>query len=113
MGARFALLVLPAALLAGCGGGIPPAQNYATVQGRAYDVASNAPVAGATLCINTIQCATSANDGTYRIGNVPLGTCDITTITPPNGYRVQGNVTPCGSVTAGQTVTIDVPLTRF
>jgi hypothetical protein len=98
-------------LLTACGGGVPPAQNYATIQGRAYDVSTNQAVAGATVCVDTIDCATTATDGTYRILNVPLGSCSGPSVTGlPDGYAIQGTLAQCLSVTAGQVVTIDVPL---
>lgn len=107
---RRALVAIALVLLSGCGGGIPPAQNYAVVQGRAYDAATNQPVAGVTICVDEIDCASSGGDGVYHVANVPLGSCDITRVTPPSGYAVQGALPQCGSVTAGQVVTIDIPL---
>jgi hypothetical protein len=107
------LTVLSLAALTACGGGVPPAQNYATIQGRAYDVATNQAVSGATVCVDTIDCATTGTDGTYRIGNIPLGSCtgpSVTTV--PSGYAVQGSIVQCGSVIAGQVVTIDIPFAR-
>lgn len=105
---RVALLALPAALLAACGGGIPPAQNYATVQGRAYDASTNQPVAGVVVTVDVIRTATTGADGTYKIGSLPVGQCTMTA-SAPSGYAL--TTTPdCGSVTAGQLVTIDIPL---
>ena len=105
---RVALLALPAALLAACGGGIPPAQNYATVEGRAYDAATNQPVAGLTVTVDVIRTVTTGADGTYKITSIPLGQCTITAA-PPSGYAL-ASTPDCGSVTAGQVVTIDIPL---
>ena len=111
--ARFCIPLVAAALLAGCAGnGIPPAQTYAVVTGRAYDVASNQGVPGVTVNVDVVLSATTAADGTYRITNVPVGQCQIYSVTPPSGYAVQGGLPTCGSVTAGQVVTVDIPLTR-
>ena len=110
MRARLGCLALAAMLLAGCGTGIPPAQNYAVITGRAYDVATNQGVPGVAINVDVAINVTTGADGTYRVTNVPLGACKIYTITPPAGYALAGPVTDCGSVTAGQVVTIDIPL---
>jgi Carboxypeptidase regulatory-like domain len=108
--ARFAILVLATAVLAACGGpAIPPAQNYATIRGRAFDNATNAPVAGVLVTVDTILTATTGSDGTYRIVNVPIGQYTLT-VQPPQGYAPVRDQT--GSVAAGETVSIDIPLTR-
>ena len=108
---RSGFLIIVAALLAGCGGnGIPPAQTYAVVTGRAYDVATNQGVPGVTINVDVVLSATTAADGTYRITSVPVGQCQIYSVTPPSGYAVQGALPACGSVTAGQVVTVDIPL---
>ena len=109
---RRPLLLLSLALAAGCGSGVPPAQNYATVQGRAFDVATNAGVAGVNVCVDVVDCAMSGTDGAYRVVDVPLGSCHVYSIVPPQGYTVQGTPPDCGSVTAGQVVTIDIGLTH-
>lgn len=109
---RFGSLLLTA-VLAGCGGnGIPPAQNYAVVTGRAYDVSNNQGVPGVTVNIDVVLNATSGADGTYRITNVPLGQCQIYSVTAPSDYKLQGALPTCGSVTAGQIVTVDIPLSH-
>jgi hypothetical protein len=108
--ARFALLALPLLLLAACGGPqIPPAQNYPTIHGRAYDAATNAPVAGALIAVDTILTASTAADGTYRVTNIPIGQYTLT-VTPPRGYNKPPDLS--GSVATGENVTIDIPLTH-
>jgi|ERR1700681_4506639 hypothetical protein len=108
---RFALLTLPLLLLAACGGpAIPPAQNYPTIHGRAYDVATNAPVAGVLVAVDVILTASTGSDGTYRIANVPIGQYTLTAA-PPRGYNTPAVIT--GSVAAGENVTVDVPLTHL
>jgi len=110
---RFALLALPLLLLAACGGpAVPPAQNYPTIHGRAYDVATNLPVAGVLVSVDTILTASTGSDGTYRVPNVPVGTYSFS-VTPPLGYSAPPQPTYSGSVAAGENVTIDVPLTHL
>lgn len=109
---RFAILALPLALLTSCGNQIPPAQNYGTIRGRAYDVATNQPVSGVTVNVLTIYNATTASDGTYRIGNMPAGSYGPMSISPPSGYSVQSNPAYSGSISLGETVTVDIPLSK-
>jgi hypothetical protein len=109
---RFAILALPLALLAACGNpSVPPAQNYGTITGRVFDSATNQPVPGIVVTVDTILSATSGADGTYRIGNVPLGTY---TLRPQPGAAYSAPVQPAydGSIAAGQTITVDVPLSK-
>jgi len=110
---RFAFLALPLVLLAACGAPqVPPAQNYGTIVGRVFDTATNQPVPGVVVTVDTILNGVSGADGTYRINNIPLGTY---TLRPqqPQGYAVPV-VQPGydGSITTGQTITVDVPLTK-
>jgi hypothetical protein len=108
---RFALLALPL-VLAACGGSqIPPAQNYGTIVGRVYDAATNQPVAGAVVTVDTILSATSGSDGSYRIGNIPLGTYTLRP-QPPPGYTAPLQPAYDGTIGTGQTITVDVPLTK-
>ena len=109
---RFRLVLLGAALavLSACGGPqVPPAANYGTIVGRAYDTTTNQPVAGVLVAVDTILTATTGADGTYRIGNIPLGTY---TLRPqaPQGYNAPLQATYDGSIAAGQVITVDIPL---
>ena len=110
--ARLAVLALSLAALAGCdNNGVPPAQNYATIMGRAYDAASNQPVAGVSVTVDTILSATTGSDGTYRIVDVPIGSYHVG-VTPPSGYTAVASPLDDGSVTAGQTIEVDIPLNK-
>ena len=109
---RFALLVLPLAVLSACGGpAVPPAANYPTIHGRAYDTATNQSVAGAVISVATILTATTAADGTYRITNIPIGQYSLV-VQPPSGYTAPPQSRYTGSLAAGENVTIDIPLTH-
>lgn len=110
---RFALLALPSLVLAACGGNqVPPAQNYATIRGRAFDAATNQPVAGVSVTVDTILTALTASDGTYRIGNVPIGQYSLIP-QPPSAYSAPSQGLYNGSVAAGEAVTIDIPLSKL
>jgi hypothetical protein len=109
---RFALLVLPLALLAACGGPqIPPAQNYGTIVGRVFDSATNQPLAGVVVTVDTIINGVSGSDGSYRVANVPLGSYSLVP-QPPTGYTAPSAPGYEGSITSGQTITVDVPLAK-
>lgn len=107
------MLMLPSLVLAACGGNqVPPAQNYATIRGRAFDSASNQPIAGVTVTVDTILTAVTASDGTYRIGNVPIGQYSLIP-QPPTAYSAPSQGVYNGSVAAGESVTIDIPLSKL
>jgi Carboxypeptidase regulatory-like domain len=109
---RFAFLALPLALLASCGAPqVPPAQSYGTIVGRVYDTATNQPVPGVVVTVDTILNGTSGSDGSYRIGNIPLGTYTLRP-QPPAGYTAPLQPAYDGSIAQGQTITVDVPLTK-
>jgi hypothetical protein len=96
-------------ILAGCGNPIPPPQNYASVYGRVYDAVTNQPVAGAEVQVDAILLATSGSDGSYSVVNVPLGQVDVAVPNPPQGYAPGYEDS---SVTAGERVRVDIPLTH-
>jgi len=109
---RFVLLGAALAALASCGAPqVPAAQNYGTIVGRAYDQTTNQPVANVVVVVDTILTATTGTDGSYRIGNIPLGTY---TLRPqaPQGYNAPVQPTYDGSIATGQTITVDIPLTH-
>jgi hypothetical protein len=111
-GARLALLAVGLGLLAACGGPqIPPAQNYGTIVGRVYDSATNQPIAGAIVTVDTILSASSGTDGTYRVAAIPLGTYTLRP-QPPQGYTAPLQAAYDGSISQGQTITVDIPLTK-
>jgi hypothetical protein len=110
--ARFALLALPLAVLSACGNPqVPPSQNYPTIRGRAFDSATNQPVAGVGVTVSTILTATTGADGTYRIVNVPIGSYTMI-VSPPQGYTAPPQPQYNGSVASGETAVIDIPLTH-
>jgi Carboxypeptidase regulatory-like domain len=106
---RFALFAL-AVLLTACNPALPPAQNYATVTGRVFDVATSAPVAGAVITVSTVLVATSGADGTYRIPNVPVGQNEVQ-VRPPAGYTATPDQYPIAPQ-PGETVVVNIPLTK-
>ena len=57
--------------IAGCGQQNGPAGDYGSVQGVVSDSRTNAPIAGAQVCIFVVECQATAADGTYKISTVP------------------------------------------
>jgi hypothetical protein len=110
----FASLVLPLALLAGCGGpAVPPAANYGSISGRVYDAATNQPLSGVLVSVDTILTATTASDGTYRIGTIPSGQYTMAVQTPAGYAAPNFNGPPyAGSIDSGQTISVDIPLSK-
>jgi hypothetical protein len=104
-----ALVAFCATVTLGACNDVPPVASYAVVAGRVYDAASGAPLAGVTVTVDTVDVATTASDGTYRIVNVPPGPTDIAVDAPP-GYRVGDPSQLTFSVRAGELVQLDVPL---
>jgi len=104
-------LAVFAAMLTGCGlAPVAPSQNYATVTGRVLDAATNNPVAGAIITVSTVLTATSATDGSYRIGNVPIGQNEVQ-VQPPAGYVAQQSQYPIAPQ-PGETVTVNILLNK-
>lgn len=69
---RGGFLLTLALLLSGCGDGVPPPGNYATVTGTVTDQ-SGAPIAAASVSINGVQYAQTDAKGEYKITTVPTG----------------------------------------
>lgn len=107
-------VLAPVLLFAGltaCGDGPAPTANYGTIQGRIFDAASNAGVPGVVVTVDTLDTAMTDAQGHYQIPNIPLGEYDLT-VGPLTGYTVGAIPDANGSIVAGQTIEIDVPLTK-
>jgi predicted small lipoprotein YifL len=107
---RVVLIAFVAAALAGCGQGLPPAGNYASVSGQVVDAASSAGIASATVSINGgVESAATDASGRFAIKTVPTGDWDYTVTAA--GYRAQNvlNPPPLGP---GETRTITITLTH-
>lgn len=102
MAALFALV-----FLAGCNdSSLPPGATYATVSGLVVDSASKAPVAGATVTLDTILTVTSDKDGKFS-QPVPSGDFDYSVTS--DGYKA---ISASGHVDPGKTLSITIELTR-
>lgn len=65
-------------------GDLPPATKFATVHGTVVDAASHAPIANATVIVDTILTATTDDKGTFTIDKVPSGIIDY--VVKAKGY---------------------------
>lgn len=98
--ALFALIAL-----AGCNdSSLPPGATYATVSGVVVDSATKAPVAGATVTLDTILTVTSDKDGKFS-QSVPSGDFDYSVTS--DGYK---SVTASGHVDPGKTLALTIEL---
>lgn len=81
LGAVFAVLVLAA-----CNdSALPPGGTYNAVQGVVLDAATNQPVAGATVTIDTVLTATTDAQGKFSFTQVPVGDVDV--VITAAGYK--------------------------
>jgi hypothetical protein len=55
---------------------LPPAAGYAAVSGTVVDAATNSPIAGAVITIDTVLSATTDASGRFSIDKVPSGIAD-------------------------------------
>jgi hypothetical protein len=70
---------------------LPPASGFASVTGIVVDATSNAPVAGATVTIDTVLTATTDAAGKFSIDKVPSGIADYSV--QANGYQTLTSTT--------------------
>ena len=90
-----ALLALTA-ILAGCNdGALPPGASYASLSGTVIDAATNQPIPGAIVTLDTVLTATSDADGHFTFAKVPTGDYDYTVqVTGYKTYSSSGSATP-------------------
>lgn len=81
----FAAAILALALSACDNGDLPPATKFASVKGTVTDATTHAPVANATVIIDTVLTATTDAQGNFTIAEVPSGTIDY--VVRAQGYR--------------------------
>jgi hypothetical protein len=74
----FAALLAVVALAACNNDSLPPAAGFATLTGTVLDRATNQPVAGALVTVDTVLTATTDATGAFKIEKVPSGIVDYT-----------------------------------
>lgn len=98
---RLLSAVLALGFLAACqSDALPPTAKYGTVQGVVVDRATNRPIAGALITVDTVLKTNTAADGKFTISNVPSGSFDYSV--QANGYKpvaLPDTVDPSGTKT--------------
>jgi Carboxypeptidase regulatory-like domain len=70
---------------------LPPASGFATVTGIVVDAATNAPIAGAVVTIDTVLTTTTDAAGKFSIERVPSGITDYSV--QAKGYQPLASTT--------------------
>jgi TolB protein len=77
VGRLFAVMMLALFGVVGCNtDALPPAAGYASVTGVVVDAATNAPVAGAVVTMDTVLTASTDASGKFSFDKVPSGIAD-------------------------------------
>ena len=103
--AAAAALILLTGAVACNSDALPPAAGFTTIAGTVLDAASNKPVSGAVVTIDTLLTATTDASGKYSIEKVPSGIVDYTV--QAEGYPLLSSTT---SVEPGKPFQLDVTL---
>ncbi len=86
------LVALGAVGLAGCGLGLPPAGNYASISGKVTDAATGAALPNAVVTVNGVLSSQTDAQGAYRIPVVPTGPWSYAVTAP--GYATMQSDQP-------------------
>lgn len=84
--ARLVAALFAIVALAACDdSSLPPGGTYQSIQGVVLDASTNAPIAGATVTVDTVLTATTDATGKFAFAKVPVGDVDYQVSAP--GYR--------------------------
>jgi TolB protein len=86
---------------------LPPAAGYASVNGVIVDAATNAPIAGAVITIDTVLTATTDAAGKFTIDKVPSGIADYAV--QAKGYQ---SLTSSTNIEPGKPFQLNVTLAQ-
>ncbi len=101
-------LALGVLILAGCNNDtLPPGARTASLRGVVIDDATQKPIAGATVSVETVMTASTDTAGTFKFDQVPSGDIDITVQAP--GYQ---SFSEPLSVTPGTTTSLNISLKK-
>ncbi|MBV8726814.1 MAG: carboxypeptidase regulatory-like domain-containing protein [Candidatus Eremiobacteraeota bacterium] len=104
--ARALLVVLLAVFMTACQDDqLPPSAKYAIVKGVVIDSLTSAPVANATVTVDSALVTHTGSDGSFTIANVPSGAVDYAVVA--EGYR---NFNDSITVEPSSTATLTVKL---
>jgi carboxypeptidase family protein len=89
--ARLIGMLLACVALAACNdSALPPGGTYQSVQGVVLDAATNKPIAGASVTIDTVLTTTTDSAGHFAFAQVPVGEVDYVVSAP--GYKTTQSV---------------------
>lgn len=78
--------LLACVILAACNdNALPPGGTYQSISGVVVDAATNRPIAGATVTIDTVLSATTDSQGKFAFAQVPVGEVDYAV--SASGYK--------------------------
>ena len=102
---RIAVVLAIAACLTACNPAVPAQQNYATIYGVVTDGTTGQALPGAIVTVDSVLSATTGDDGSYTIGDVPIG--PFSAVETANGYQQHQDQ---GNVAAGDRLLLNVTL---
>jgi hypothetical protein len=86
LGLLFALVGMFA--LAACDdSALPPGGTYQSISGVVLDAATNRPISGATVTVDTVLTATTDAAGKFSFAKVPVGDIDYQVTLPDGSYK--------------------------
>lgn len=104
--------LLALAVLAGCNdSALPPGGTYQTVQGVVLDAATNQPIVGATVTVDTVLTAVTDAKGAFVFPRVPVGEFDYS-VAPPDGSTLKPAPSQTAHLLPDKPLTITVTLSH-
>jgi len=91
--------------LAACDDGLPPASQYSSFKGTVVDAITHAPIAGATVIVDTVLTTTTDANGTFTVPKVPSGIVDY--VVSAKGYA---DLSASGNAEPGKPLEINVTM---
>jgi Carboxypeptidase regulatory-like domain len=91
--------------LAACNDGLPPAAQYSSFTGTVVDAVTHAPIAGATVVVDTVLTTTTDANGSFTVPKVPSGIVDY--VVSANGYA---DVSLTGNAEPGKPLAVSVTM---
>ncbi|HZT12115.1 MAG TPA: carboxypeptidase regulatory-like domain-containing protein [Candidatus Baltobacteraceae bacterium] len=82
-----AALVAFVALTACNDGGLPPGGTYQSFSGVVVDAATNQPISGALVTVDTVLTQTTDASGKFAFDRVPVGDIDYQVTVPKDTYK--------------------------
>ncbi len=86
--ARLIWAFVALAALVGCNdSSLPPGGTYQSIQGVVLDAATNRPIQGATVTVDTVLTVQTDPSGKFSFAQVPVGSIDYVVTVPNATYK--------------------------